>query len=162
MFSTFTLPSDKIWYLILYLGTLYGNRLYVWLSHHFGQTKQKICDWTQLLKHVSVTHPYMYIREPGSWKCRNEILNTSEMIQKQLSNKGKPDSFVKWQRLILVLCMTGIANFIDEWSHWDFCFTSFGVMLENLESSITTKKKPFSDFPARAPGMYNYRDGYTE
>ena len=58
--------------------------------------------------------------------------------------------------------ITGIANFIDEWSHWDFCFTSFGVMLENLESSITTKKKPFSDFPARAPGMYNYRDGYTE
>lgn len=99
MFSTFTLPRDKLWYLILYLGTLYGNRLYVWLSHHFGQTKQKICDWTQLLKHVSVTHPYMYIREPGSWKCRNEILNTSEMIQKQLSNKGKPDSFVKWQKL---------------------------------------------------------------
>lgn len=106
MFSTFTLPRDKIWYLILYLGTLYGNRLYVWLSHHFGQTKQKLCGWTQLLKHVSVTHPYMYIREPGSWKCRNEILNTSEMIQKQLSNKGKPDSFVKWQKLILVLCMT--------------------------------------------------------
>ena len=37
----------------------------------------------------------------------------------------------------------GIANFIDEWSHCDFRFTNFGVILENLESSITTKKAIF-------------------
>ena len=35
------------------------------------------------------------------------------------------------------------ANFIDEWSHCDFCFTNFGVILEYLESSITTKKAIF-------------------
>ena len=31
---------------------------------------------------------------------------------------------------------TGFANFIDEWSQCDFCFTNFGVILEYLESSI--------------------------
>ena len=30
----------------------------------------------------------------------------------------------------------GLANFIDEWSQCDFCFTNFGVILEYLESSI--------------------------
>ena len=39
--------------------------------------------------------------------------------------------------------ITGFANFIDEWSHCDFCFTNFGVILEYLESSITTKKAIF-------------------
>ena len=29
-----------------------------------------------------------------------------------------------------------LANFIDEWSQCDFCFTNFGVILEYLESSI--------------------------
>ena len=38
---------------------------------------------------------------------------------------------------------TGFANFIDEWSQCDFCFTNFGVILEYLESSITTKKAIF-------------------
>ena len=38
---------------------------------------------------------------------------------------------------------TGFANFIDEWSHCDFCFTKFGVILEYLESSITTEKVIF-------------------
>ena len=38
---------------------------------------------------------------------------------------------------------TGFANFIDEWSQCDFCFTNFGVILEYLESSITTKKDIF-------------------
>ena len=32
---------------------------------------------------------------------------------------------------------------IDEWSQCDFCFTNFGVILEYLESSITTKKAIF-------------------
>ena len=43
---------------------------------------------------------------------------------------------------IMTMC-SGIANFIDEWSHCDFRFTNFGVILENLESSITTKKAIF-------------------
>ena len=38
---------------------------------------------------------------------------------------------------------TGFANFIDEWSQCDFCFTNFGVILEYLESSITMKKAIF-------------------
>ena len=38
---------------------------------------------------------------------------------------------------------TGFANVIDEWSQCDFCFTYFGVILEYLESSITTKKAIF-------------------
>ena len=38
---------------------------------------------------------------------------------------------------------TGFANFIDEWSQCDFCLTNFGVILEYLESSITTKKAIF-------------------
>ena len=29
-------------------------------------------------------------------------------------------------------------------------------------SHVSQRKKPFSDFPERGPGMYNYRDGYTE
>ena len=39
--------------------------------------------------------------------------------------------------------MAGFANFIDEWSQYDFCFTNFGVILEYLESIITTKKGVF-------------------
>ena len=35
----------------------------------------------------------------------------------------------------------GFANFIDEWSHCDFCFTNFGVTLEYLESSIRLSSK---------------------
>ena len=40
--------------------------------------------------------------------------------------------------VLYVLCTynTGFANFIDEWSQCDFCFTNFGVILEYLESSI--------------------------
>ena len=37
----------------------------------------------------------------------------------------------------------GLQILIDEWSHCDFCFTNFGVILEYLESSITKKKAIF-------------------
>ena len=37
----------------------------------------------------------------------------------------------------LKINLPGFANFIDEWSQCDFCFTNFGVILEYLESSIT-------------------------
>ena len=43
----------------------------------------------------------------------------------------------------LVAPGTGFANFIDEWSQCDFCFTNFGVILKYLESGITTKKAIF-------------------
>ena len=36
----------------------------------------------------------------------------------------------------LKINVPGFANFIDEWSQCDFCFTNFGVILEYLESSI--------------------------
>ena len=36
----------------------------------------------------------------------------------------------------IVTQTSGFANFIDEWSQFDFCFTNFGVILEYLESSI--------------------------
>ena len=42
-----------------------------------------------------------------------------------------------------IYIITGFANFIDEWSQCDFCFTNFGVILEYLESSITTEKAIF-------------------
>ena len=47
--------------------------------------------------------------------------------------------------------LTGFANFIDEWSQCDFCFTNFGVILEYLESSITTKKSHF-----QSSGMWSW------
>ena len=37
------------------------------------------------------------------------------------------------------------ANFIDEWSQCDFW---------SIWSQISQQKKPFSDLPARGPGMY--------
>ena len=43
----------------------------------------------------------------------------------------------------ITLSWDTLANFTDEWSHCDFCFTNFGVILEYLESSITTKKAIF-------------------
>ena len=48
---------------------------------------------------------------------------------------------------------SGFANFIDEWIQCDFCFTNSGVILEYLDSSITTKKAIFS-FPVHGPGMH--------
>ena len=50
---------------------------------------------------------------------------------------------------------SGFANFIDEWSHCDFA----SQILEsfwNIWSQVSQRKKPFSDFPARGPGMHVY------
>ena len=41
-----------------------------------------------------------------------------------------------------VKILAGFANFIDEWSQCDFCFTNFGVILEYLESLLLLKKTP--------------------
>ena len=56
----------------------------------------------------------------------------------------------------------GFANFIDEWSHCDFCFTNFGVILEYLETSITTEKAIFQNFQHMALACIHYREGYTK
>ena len=61
----------------------------------------------------------------------------------------------------LLASWTGFANVIDGWSQFDFFFTNFGVILEYLESSMTTKK-PFSDFLARGPGMNTLSWGIHE
>ena len=42
--------------------------------------------------------------------------------------------------------------------------TSASQILESfwkIWSQVSQRKKPFSDFTARGPGMNNYRDGYT-
>ena len=44
------------------------------------------------------------------------------------------------KRMFFFSAISGFANFIDEWSQSDFCFTNFGIILEYLESSITAKK----------------------
>ena len=70
--------------------------------------------------------------------------HTDYHTQKQRKIKIETKDKIELQICIqLSKLVTGIANFIDEWSHCDFCFTSFGVMLENLESSITMKKAIF-------------------
>ena len=43
-----------------------------------------------------------------------------------------------------VKILAGFANFIDEWSQCDFCFTNFGVILEYLESLLLLKKTYFN------------------
>ena len=54
--------------------------------------------------------------------------------------------FLNQQRKLLIWGRgqwPGFANFIDEYSQCDFWFTNFGVILEYLESSITTKRAIF-------------------
>ena len=55
----------------------------------------------------------------------------------------------------------GFANFIDEWSQCDFCFTNFGVILEYLESSITTKKAIFRPSSTWSWHVYTIAVSYT-
>ena len=57
---------------------------------------------------------------------------------------------------------TRFANFIDEWSQCDFCFANFGVILEYLESSITTKKSHFQTFQHVVLACIHYCEGYTK
>ena len=49
----------------------------------------------------------------------------------------------------------GVANFIDEWSQ---CVTFASQIWESFWninwSQVLKRKKPFSDFPVRGPGMY--------
>ena len=88
------------------------------------------------------------------------------MLMQSWGMMGTDWILVLWTAILpMMLCklkdykITGFANFIDEWSQCDFSFTNFGVILEYLESSITTNKAIFSDFPARGPGMYTLSRG---
>ena len=47
------------------------------------------------------------------------------------------------EKVKVIIKCPGFANFIGEWSHCDFYFTNFRVILEYLESSITTTKAIF-------------------
>ena len=68
----------------------------------------------------------------------------------------------KAQELSL-LNSSGFANFIDEWSHCDSCFTNFGVILEYLESSITDNEKShFQTFQHMVLSCIHCREGYTK
>ena len=57
--------------------------------------------------------------------------------------------------------ITGFANFIDEWSHGDFCLQILESFW-NIWSQVSQRKKPFSDFPARGRGVYTLSWGIHE
>ena len=82
---------------------------------------------------------------------------TGEVTQKL---KGYLTKKLSWERTALTNLKSkldrapGFANFIDEWSHCDFCFTNFGVILEYLESSTTTKKAIFRLSSTRSWHVY--------
>ena len=67
------------------------------------------------------------------------------------SHEGKEGSYRDSQGLQILL-MSGVT------------VTSASQILESfwkIWSQVSQRKKPFSDFTARGPGMNNYRDGYT-
>ena len=66
-------------------------------------------------------------------------ISSTEKNKKLKKNNGASG----WGNDLLGIVLTGFANFIDEWSQCDFCFTNFGVILGYLKSSITTKKAIF-------------------
>ena len=106
------------------------------------------------ISNISVTAYFVYSH---TFSCKSPTHHTEsglpvvKWVNEQLSGL----SLCPLQRAkLIVVIITGFANFIDEWSHCDFCFTNFGVILEYLESSITTKK-----FPARGPLMYTLSSG---
>ena len=56
---------------------------------------------------------------------------------------------------------TGFANFIDEWSQCDFCFTNFGVILE-FGVKYHNEKRRFQSFQYVVLACIHYREGYTK
>ena len=59
---------------------------------------------------------------------------------------------------LTVICssaLTGFANFIDEWSQRDFCFTNFGVKHHNEKSNFQT-------FQHVVLACIHYHEGYTK
>ena len=78
---------------------------------------------------------WILIRKSFSTKLSFMVRNRADSLCISMSRKS---SFI-----IILYINAGFANFIDKWSHCDFCFSNFGVILEYLESSITTKKAIF-------------------
>ena len=87
------------------------------------QTKNKVVRAVikghEVCNSVELTWRYRW----SKLKANRDTINFYEILQ--------VDLYLLQQEL-----QTGFANFIDEWSQCDFCFTNFGVILEYLESSI--------------------------
>ena len=49
---------------------------------------------------------------------------------------------------LIVKEASGFANFIDEWSQFDFCFTNFGVKYQTFQHVVLS--------------CIHYREGYTK
>ena len=75
-------------------------------------------------------------------------MNCSQIYRKKTQRESQP----------------GFANFIDEWSHYDFCFTKFWSHFGIFGVKYHKEKSHFSDFPACGPRMYciHYREEYTK
>ena len=83
----------------------------------------------------------------------NTLYDIQDILWMLMQSRGMMGTdwiLVLWTAILpMALCklkdkkITGFANFIDEWSQCDFCFTNFGVILEYLESSITMNKAIF-------------------
>ena len=70
---------------------------------------------------------------------KDYMFSSSALVKVDGIVKSSVAAFCKWTFIFKGYCSkidSGFANFIDEWSQCDFCFTSFGVILEYLESSI--------------------------
>ena len=88
------------------------------------------CPWLILLVPLYL----MLLANAAVQESKLSWLLVITLSQPRLSQK-ELESFQK-----VHVPQAGFANFIDEWSQCDFCFTNFGVIFEYLESSITTKK----------------------
>ena len=80
-----------------------------------------------------------------------QILRQRQTASSLRASKGKPLKVHESQGLQILL-ISGVT------------VTSASQILESfwkIWSQVSQRKKPFSDFTARGPGMNNYRDGYT-
>ena len=94
------------------------------------------------ISNISFTAYFVY-SHTFSYKSPTHHTESGLPVVKWVNEQLSGLSLCPLQRAKLNVIITGFANFIDEWSHCDFCFTNFGVILEYLESSITTKEAFF-------------------
>ena len=100
-----------------------------------------------------------------------ETLNNTNLVASCSIMRKKTSLLVDVRRsktsfLKLPHANSGFANFIDEWSHCEFCFTNFGVILEYLESiasiNYDNEKSHFQTFQHVVLACIHYREGYTK
>ena len=106
------------------------------------------------ISNISVTAYFVYSH---TFSCKSPTHHTESglPVVKWVNELLSGLSLCPLQRAkLIVVIITGFANFIDEWSHCDFCFTNFGVILEYLESSTTTKKAIFRLSSTRSWHVY--------